>query len=347
MSLVFVCALSGDRVSGPTHSVTNLAKQLGARVYTNVKGHKSRPLINGVLVALPADFFREVSRGDLVVFTGYFDAGNVILVLTCLTKRIPYVLSPRGNLTKAAFKRASVRKWVYTAVFGYWFARFSRAIHYLSEEERKHSFEFNRNYFIAKNGVVTGPEINKSSLNFKKNIILFVGRIDIYHKGLDILIDLVTRYSEVLRDKKWTVHLCGPSYKNDKNILERKVCENSISDLVLLEDKISKKVRNKKMAEAKVFVHLSRLEGQPQSVLEALNFGCVAFVSQFCNLSRLIVENKNGIVCDINSAESLDRFEELMDADLTPMMENSIRSIRAGYDWETAALEFRREISRF
>ena len=346
MSLVFVCALSEGRVSGPTHSVTSLAKKLKAQVYTNVQGCKSGMLINGVSVKSRLDFFNEVSRDDLVVFAGYFDTGNLKLALKCLIKRIPYVLSSRGNLTKATFKRSSVSKWIYTALFGYWFAKFARAIHYLSDEERQHSYEFNHNYFIAKNGVALEYKINSESLSDKKNIILFVGRIDIYHKGLDILIDLVTRHSNALRDKSWFVHLYGPSNRNDKYILDKRISDNDIVDIVFLENKISQNVRNKKMAEAKIFVHLSRLEGQPQAVLEALSFGCVPFVSQFCNLSSFIIDNKSGIVCNIKSTESLDKFSELIEGDLTSMMKNSSSSITEGFDWETAALEFSNEIKR-
>ena len=106
---------------------------------------------------------------------------------------IPYIIIPRSAFTKAAFENGGILKRLKKKVAHFLifdsFIKKSLAIQYLTEEERKESKNYNHSSFIVPNGIIM-PNIKKEfSTNQIKGV--FIGRQDIYQKGLDFLLDAI------------------------------------------------------------------------------------------------------------------------------------------------------------
>lgn len=310
MKIAFVAALSKNRISGPSNSVTNLAKNCCAEVFTNLK-YDCQFKIYGISVKNKKELFKNINKYDVVVITGIFDKNNLDVFEFCIKNKINYIISSRGNLTRVSFKRSGLKKKIFMLLYGYKFIKNSMAIHYLSEEERDNSITTeNKKIIISSNGVLNANKNENKENEIRENNIIFIGRIDIFHKGLDRLIKQVRRNQKYLRDKIVKIRIFGPSNRNDKNELKKKVSKYNIQDIVKIENAVNNLERDSLLLTNKYFIHTSRLEGQPQAVLEAISRGCIPIVTNECNLSKSVSEYNLGFIVDCERDKNIFTFLE-------------------------------------
>ena len=154
--------------------------------------------------------------------------------------------------------------------------------------------------------------------------------------------DWVFLNTSFLRKNSYQISLFGPSYKDDKEQIIKRIKMLAISDLISVRDGVTKTERDILMNDAKFFIHLSRLEGQPQSVLEAMGNGCIPIVSQYCNLADIEVENL-GRTIDIK--QNLKNFDNaFLLQDHTTRSKNNIDYVRAQYQWKKIGPHFANKI---
>ena len=70
---------------------------------------------------------------------------------------------------------------------------------------------FGRKKIIATNGVSI-PELRKTSFRKTGLELVFVGRLDAYHKGLDILLEAVRNIKDKMKETGATLDIYGPDY---------------------------------------------------------------------------------------------------------------------------------------
>ena len=182
---------------------------------------------------------------------------------------------------RSAFKKNQLKKAVaLVGPAGLYLGRAS-CIHFLSNAELENSFTFGKPIFTCGNGV-NSRSIAKSIP--KDRGIAFMGRYDIYHKGLDLLIEGVQIAAKSMRDAKVKIDLFGSDYRGGRAALERRVAAENLSDIVTVNDPLVGDDKYAALARYRYFIHSSRYEGQPQAVLEAMSVGCKPLVSTGCNL---------------------------------------------------------------
>lgn len=343
MNIAFFCFFEKNRISGPSNSITMLSKELSsehdiqADVFTTSTKVKSGFKINSVKIRAFDDFFVNSRSYDLVVLSGLFDINTFRVALFCVRNNIKYILSPRSNLMKEALKKSFIKKKLALCSYAKFVLNNAASIHFLNVEERNNSLDLGVDSFISRNGLSL-INCDLEEFNNRKNQIVFIGRLDVHHKGIDLLIDAIHLLKHELIKGNWQVFLIGPDSVNNKNDIYRKITFLGLENIVKI---ISEKVgveKQKILMESKVFVHPSRYEGQPQSVIEAMSCGLIPVVTPGSNMMQDIIK-----FFPISRFEKKEYSDLLLQAmnNLSPNIPIEISNYaRCSFTWQIAASEF-------
>ena len=226
------------------------------------------------LKELPAPF----STPSLVVFHEIYRPEFPKLSAELIKRSIPYIITPHGSLTAIAQKQKHLAKSLLNVAFYNRFLQNAECIHFLSEKEATSSASFNyKKMRIIPNGVNI-PEINP--IQKKLNVASFVGRLDIEVKGLDLLINSLPPIAEELKALGAGINIYGPDDNGSIEKLTQLIHEHQLGDLVSLKGPISGQEKAKALRESLFYIQLSRTEGFPTSVLEALGYGLPIIVTE-------------------------------------------------------------------
>jgi len=204
----------------------------------------------------------------------------------CWNVDIPYVISPRGCLVqRAIWSGRWFRKWLgLFFVFAPWIRR-AAALHFLTAAEAESSLRFNVPHFVCGNGTELS-DIDSTSSPTRR--VLFIGRIDLEHKGLDRLVRSTVKSADVFRHGGWVLEIRGPDYKGDLARLEALIERKGVADFVKVGGPVNGWEKEELLKNSALFVHASRFEGQPQAVLEAMAYATPVLVSRGTNMLEVV-----------------------------------------------------------
>ena len=172
-------------------------------------------------------------------------------------------------------------------------------------KKKKNSLVYNNNYFVLGNGVEISSNIPNKKYLMKK--ISFIGRIDIYHKGLDKLLSAINNCKENLRNSGWIICLYGSGQDKDKLWIKNYITNNKLSDIVRMGPQVGREDQKNIYMNSDIFIHTSRYEGQPQSILEALCNKVPVAVTKGTNMSNIVKKYSLGW-CIENNYKGIESF---------------------------------------
>ena len=216
---------------------------------------------------------------ELVYLHGAFSPLNNILARLL---PVPYVLTPHGGCAAAVLHHRRIRKTAFKYLFEMPLLRGAAALCALSEAERDEfpRFGFTGPVDVAAYGIGPAPKtLNakafRTELGFEEGVRLaiFVGRLDIYYKNLEVLV----RGMEQATD--WHLVLVGPDFRGGHQYLETLIRRSQLEARVHLVGPRRGHALHEAMASADLFILISRSEGLPAALLEALGHGVPALVS--------------------------------------------------------------------
>jgi glycosyltransferase involved in cell wall biosynthesis len=153
------------------------------------------------------------------------------------------------------------------------------------------------NIFLMPYGFEADALVNVVPEKQEDFIIGFVGRLDIYTKGLDLLLEAFETFQK--KEKNAKLWIIGDS--NEREGFEKMIAAKKLQDKVILWGSKFGKEKNDLLKRMHLFVHPSRNEGLPSSVLEAASLGIPCLITEATNLGDAIkkytcglsVENEN------------------------------------------------------
>lgn len=276
-----------------------------------------------------------IGKMDIVVFHGVYITEYLRIYKFLIKKDIPYIIIPHGSLTSNAQEIKKLKKIIANCLFFKDFINNAYYIQYLSKQEEKLSIKFKHKHFIEGNGL-NDSKLKKKEFSTNGLKLIYVGRYDIYHKGIDILISGCEKIKDFLIEKGIKVSLYGTG--NDGKVKINEIVKKSrLKEIISVNEAIFDEEKVLKILDSDVFIQTSRLEGQPLGVIEAFMLGMPVILSSgtsFDNIERLNMgflantpqEVANAIIKCYNQKDKL------------PLMSKaSIKFYKENFNWENIA----------
>ena len=164
---------------------------------------------------------------------------------------------------------------------------------------------------------------------------MYIGRLDVYHKGLDLLIEAVKKEASFLKKNNCAFYLYGPDIKGRYDQVQKLIEDAGVEDLVILNHEVSGEEKERILLDADVFIQTSRFEGMPMGILESLSYGLPCLVTEGTTLSDTIKKNRCGWAAktDIDSiANAIKRMVESKKL-LDKYSQNAIDLVSESFSW--------------
>lgn len=258
-----------------------------------------------------------------------------------LTKRgIDYIFTPHGSFTEGAVQRSYWRKKVYTQLFERHLitrAKFVQALGIMEQEYITNQFPKTK-VVLVPNGQDLSEIPACQSPNNEVIHFGFCGRIDINHKGLDLLLEGFEKYLD--KGLKGKLFFIGGG--SDKANFEQLVEDKGLSNHILFHGPLFGEEKFQALSKCDIFVHTSRMEGFPLAVLEAAAMekpclistatSVVPYLDQY-QAGFSLRENTPGAICKA----MMDAASQHMDGQLEQLGKNAALMVEKVFNWTDIA----------
>ncbi len=282
---------------------------------------------------LPAPF----NAPDMVLFHDLYRPPYIAVAKELRARGIPYILIPHGSMTRKAQNKKWLKKRLGNLAFFSDFIRHAEAVQCLSRAE-KDATVLGRQHFIVSNGV-SMPQEKKISFRKDELHMIFIGRLDIYYKGLDMLIEAVASIADFLREHHVSIALHGPDRDGAGDILRGLIQKYQVADIVLLKSAVLGEEKAQVLLDADVFIQTSRSEGMPMGVLEALSYGLPCLLTRGTSIGKEASEAGAAWLAenDVDSIAQQMKTVVLQRTNHEQYSENAVSFIREHYALEAVA----------
>ncbi|MCG6136143.1 MAG: glycosyltransferase [Nostoc sp. LLA-1] len=247
------------------------------------------------------DYIRDnLDETSLVILNGIFHAGVYSLSRVLHKYKVPYIIAPHDPYSPAIFRKNFQLKWPYWFLFERKMLRQAKAIQVLDSrhEEFIRKLGVNTSVLAIPNGFSPKDVYLESSLhwqhdsNLSKAKLFFLGRLDSYNKGLDLLIDAFAQL-----DSRENAYLTiqGPDW-GDKQSLQTQVEKLNLGKNISFLDPNFAQSPSLLIQNYDVFCIPSRFEGFSLAALEAMLAGRVLLVSSIAGIAPYVEASDCGVV---------------------------------------------------
>jgi len=276
----------------------------------------------------------EVLEGaDVLVLHSGWTLRNVRAAAAARKLGVPYVLEPRGAYDPHIVSRKRWLKKVWWAAWERRLVHEARAIHVFFEPEREHlaALGYRGEIIVASNGR-EAPE-GSSWDGGSGGYVLWLGRFDPEHKGLDLLLDAMRLLPASERPK---LRLHGPDWRARKETVRQWIRDKDLDAWVTVGDAVHGDQKRELLTRATGFVYPSRWDACPNSVLESVALGVPTLVTPYP--LGCFFTDKGGALLAESDAEGLAKgLVTLRDDHAAGVGRTGAQVVRDELAWDTVA----------
>lgn len=292
-------------------------------------------------------FIPPFNKPDIVIFHEIYRPEFISIYKKLNNRSIPYIIVPHGSLTKQAQRRKFMKKFIGNFLLFNKYVKSAKALQYLSVNEAENSI-IKKESFVCGNGIEI-PEICKNE--FCKNCVklLYIGRLEIEIKGLDLLVKAVSVSRKIFEKFNCKLYIYGPDYDGMYCRLENLISENNVKDLIFLNSSITGKEKEAEILSADYYIQTSRSEGMPMGIIEALSYGLPCIVTKGTGLDEAVSAYDAGYSCETSVEGIVNSLSEaLSNCSLIELKSSSARKLaKDKYDRNTIAKQAVESYKRF
>ena len=165
--------------------------------------------------------------------------------------------------------------------------------------------------------------------------LLYFGRLDIFHKGLDTLLEAFGR----MRARRPGLRLRIAGRGKDREAVERLAAERGLGGAIVMEGAVSDSRRLSLFREARVLLMPSRFEGFGMVAAEAMAAGVPLVATEAGSLPEVVGPPEGGILVPVDDAEALatEALALLDDPARRAALSRSARRAAERFRWDAVA----------
>jgi glycosyltransferase involved in cell wall biosynthesis len=301
-------------------------------------------LSGGVAIARLESIPRELEHFDLVHIFGLFIPAHMRLLEEAIRIGIPTVLSPMAVLMPFAVNRTRwkrVKKEAFMRLYAGTLSRVT-SLHLLSHSESLSWSDVWRqsHRMFGQFGIFPpDPAAASAGVPLRRTAAPFVffGRNDVYQKGIDILLEAV-RVAEsrsASADASIQLVIAGrPCLKSDQFIrarIQRLARREAVSLLGALDTRSAYEL----LGSARALVFLSRFDGPPRPIREAISLGVPVIVSRETNMGEIVEAYDAGAVVPLDAdAVAAALLEVWRDPQKCEWWRANVPKLKAALSWD-------------
>ena len=227
-------------------------------------------------VRIPVGMKEALRNVDVLVLHSGWVLYNTIAARAARSVGVPYVVEPRGAYDPHITRRRSLAKRLWWKLFERRLLERSLAVHVFFDSEIDHlrSLGYRGPVVIAPNGVEAVDHVSWQG----GADIVWLGRFDPEHKGLDLLLDALALIDP---DERPRLRLHGPDWRGQKAKFVESVQAKDLGRWVIVAEPVYAEAKWEALSNARGFVYPSKWEGFGISLAEAVSIGCPALVTPY------------------------------------------------------------------
>jgi glycosyltransferase involved in cell wall biosynthesis len=281
---------------------------------------------------LPDSLDEAFEGADHLILNSAWTAHNVMAGRAARRLRIPYVLAPRGAYDPLIVRRRQLMKRVWWKAWEGELVRDAAAVHvfFRSQDEHLLALGYTGPVVVAPNGVAAPSDAHWTGAG---GFLLYLGRFDPEHKGLDLLVRAV---AEAPSGTLPPLRMHGPDWRGGKPRLAALIRELGVGDRVELGEPVLGRAKYDLMAEATGFVYPSRWEGFGNSPAEAAAVGVPTLVTPYA-LGLYLAERDAAVLAPPTVAGLGEGLRRLVDPAARRVGERGRQLVREEFSWDAVA----------
>ena len=242
------------------------------------------------------------NKNTIYAFNGCMRPYLSLFMLILRLRKRKYVVFPHGNLnSKALFSLRKLHRLIYLVLIEKYFLKKASKVFIHTKHELPHSIFKKQNIavlpaYIPSQTIKLNKDRNEQ-LNF-----LYLGRDDFYGKGIDRKLKFLRCLAKQTIINKVT--FAGIVHSSTKQKILEELGNISITKLSVL-GPVYEEARDDLFQEHNIFMLLSRSEGLPLSLMEAMLFGLYPIFSEETNFLNFAVELGIGSKVDVSRSSEI------------------------------------------
>jgi glycosyltransferase involved in cell wall biosynthesis len=314
---------------------------------SGIRIHHCNPSL--IRLTLPGCSWRTIQKinPDIVHFHSTYVLPNILLASHLRRLQIPYIVTPNGNCSSKLLRRRWYLKIPYKYLLERPYLNKARIIHSVGDTQQIRDYGVVVPIVVAPNGIdrkaipvsaSANPILSAKPEWVDRTVFCYVGRLDMAQKGLDLLLE---GFAKALQcNPNLGLVLVGPDWKGYKAKLVQLARSLLLSRAVYFAGPAYQQTKFDFILSSDFFVHTSRWEGMPFSIIEALACGKPCLVSAAANPCGLIGAYKAGKEVELTAvdiAHTIVEMAQTEEVQRAAMSKEAQRLVDLELQWPTIA----------
>jgi len=296
----------------------------------------------------------QMHKPDIAHLTGLWIPLQQMWALQIGRAGIPYVVSTHGNFSPHGMNvrfgskgQSPHRIWLkrlWHKLCDLPLLRYAAAVHAHSDYEKELVMAAGlSNVFIAPNGIDpewSDPHKGRRRRLHKPVVFLHLGRLDVYHKGLDLVCEALQGLVKLGLSQRIKVIFAGPTVRDSRKKLEG-VAHQLGNGTLEIRDAVWGKDKAPLWDEADYFLNLYRYGGQAIAPSEAIARGIPLIASREGNFGDWAIRKGFGIAAPLDAQKLQQVLTQILLAptsDYEPLSTQALKFAQL-YSWDRTAAE--------